>query len=164
MSIKSLVVIILVICYMPSCAQNSRKESNSLILPVFLDSITFVKDVKGDKQFVDIFELLRKDNEHATYVYNFKISSLGKVIPKDLERERLFKPINVFIKRTFNKYRWEPAYDKGCSQCKKTAYGLLYINFIPVNGVIQLQIVMSDGSIGKNVDSPVIYDERIEIN
>jgi hypothetical protein len=151
------------LCYMSSCAQSSREENHNLIMPVFVDSASFIEDVKADIRFINLYERLRKDNEHASYKYDFNISSTGKIIPKIYEEDALFKSINTFIRSRFNKYKWLAAYEKECPECKKMGYGILYINFIPVNNIIQLRISMSDGAIRKTVYSEMIYDRKIEM-
>lgn len=130
-------------------------------MPVFVDSATFEKDVKTNHAFRKLYNELQKDNDHLTYKYEFRLSPSGKVVGKSFEDDKLFRYINQFVKNCFNKYKWTPAHVKECKQCKRAAYGMLYVNLVPVNHVIQLQILMSDGISGNEMYCPIIYDKRI---
>lgn len=156
-------IIVAVLVSMQDYAQNSGSKS-TFIMPVFVDSATFERDVKVSRAFQELYNELLTDNDHLTYKYQFCLSSSGKVIGKNFDDDTSFKYINRFIENCFNKYKWKPAHLKGCEKCKRTAYGMLYVNLVPVNHIIQLQILMSDGIIGNDVRSSIIYDKRISFD
>ena len=160
---NAVLAIVVVLISIRMYAQNSGAGSN-FVMPVFIDSARFERDVKANYALKVVYNELQRGNDYVTYKYEFALSPSGKVIAKNFADDTVFKYINEFVRNSFNKYKWKPAHLKGCEKCRKTAYGILYVNLVPVNNVIQLQILMSDGITGRDIYSPMIYDKRISIN
>lgn len=112
--------------------------------PVFLASSIFLNDLKKDVRFRKTYELLKRENKNQTFRCSFRISKQGKVISDKYNDEEYFKLINSFVNEKFNRYLWRSG-NKGCNTCPYVGYGMLTINFIPKNNIVEVFMTVGNG-------------------